>query len=223
MSIECTSSIESIVELPSARDSVAEANHRIANNLMLVASLLRTHARSVSSQPHTFTGEEVRLLLEEVGGRIESIGRLHGLLAHGDGNAAIDVATYVRDISEATVSSIASSRAAYLSHTSTQACFLLPKQALQLGLIVGELVTNAVKYAHPTGVTGRIAVGCRRAKGAIVVEVADDGVGLPEGFDPATSGGLGFRLVRSLVEQLGAKLVYESTGTGLSVRLYVPA
>jgi two-component sensor histidine kinase len=92
-------------------------------------------------------------------------------------------------------------------------------QATPVALIVSELVTNALKYAHPTGVAGRIQVSCRSVGGGLVVEVTDDGVGLSETFDPHTDGGLGFRVVRGLARQLGAKLVYESGGIGLTVRL----
>ena len=65
--------------------------------------------------------------------------------------------------------------------------------------------------------------GCfRRPGGAILIQIADDGVGLPEGFDPAKDGGLGMRMVRMLADQLGASLTFESTGIGLTVRLLIP-
>ena len=79
------------------------------------------------------------------------------------------------------------------------------ERALSYGFIVTELVINAVKYAHPAGAPGRIDVR-RRAAGrdAIVLSVTDDGVGLPEGFDPEIDGGLGFRSVHSMARRLGA-------------------
>jgi len=92
-----------------------------------------------------------------------------------------------------------------------------------VGLIVGELVTNALKYAHPAGVFGEIIVGCTDAGDRLVIEVADDGVGLPEGFDAAKNAGLGLRLVHSLAEQLRATLMFNDSGTGLSVTPLVPA
>ena len=92
-----------------------------------------------------------------------------------------------------------------------------------MGFIIGEVVTNAVKYAHPAGVKGRIDVGCHaRPEGAILVQIADDGVGLPEGFDPRRDGGLGMRMVRMRAGQLGANLAFESTSMGLTVRLLIP-
>jgi hypothetical protein len=60
-----------------------------------------------------------------------------------------------------------------------------------VGLIIGELVTNALKYAHPSGVRRLIVVGCDTVGETIVVEVADDGVGLPDKFDPRKNAGSG--------------------------------
>ncbi len=71
-----------------------------------------------------------------------------------------------------------------------------PERALPLGFIVVEFFTNAVKYAHPSGVTGMLSVACRHGNGSITVDVADDGVGLPDGFNRMVSGGLRFRLAR---------------------------
>ena len=83
---------------------------------------------------------------------------------------------------------------------------------------------NAVKYAHPSGVPVQMSIDCSRgADGNVVLEIADDGVGLPEGFDAERDGGVGFRLIRSLASQLGAKLEIESDSMGLAFRLRLPA
>jgi len=96
-------------------------------------------------------------------------------------------------------------------------------RATLIMLIVTEAVKNAITFAHPTGVPGRIAVGTRQDRaGAITIEVTDDGVGLPEGFDPTSDGKTGFRLMRALAERLGATLKFRSTALGLTVRLRVP-
>jgi PAS domain S-box-containing protein len=92
-----------------------------------------------------------------------------------------------------------------------------------IGLIVGEAVRNAIKYSHPTGVAGRIIVRCQQDdRGRITIDVTDDGVGLPENFDPKSDGGVGFRMMRALSERLEAGLTFESTSIGLGVSLEVP-
>ena len=92
-----------------------------------------------------------------------------------------------------------------------------------IGLIVGEAVGNAIKYSHPTGVAGKITVQCRHHdKGGIAIDVTDDGVGLPENFDPALNGNVGFRMMRALSERLEAALAFESSSLGLGVCLHMP-
>ena len=98
----------------------------------------------------------------------------------------------------------------------------LPACAVPLAVIVGELVTNSIKYAHPSGVAGQIRMSCHRGlDGSITIDIADDGVGFPQGFDPKSDGGLGLRVVHLLSAQLGASVTFESADLGLRVRLLV--
>ena len=107
--------------------------------------------------------------------------------------------------------------------TAPDNCVLRSDKATLVTLIVREAVTNAIKYSHPTGIPGRIAVVCNQDPGGVIaVEVADDGVGLPEDFDPATDGATGFRLMRALSQRLEATLAFKSTSLGLHVRVQVP-
>ena len=96
------------------------------------------------------------------------------------------------------------------------------QQAVALGRLIGELVTNAVKYAHPAGVTGAIKLEAFRSGDDIAIEVTDDGVGLPEDFDPLHSQSPGFRTIRPLAKQLGASISFENYGLGLSCILQIP-
>ena len=182
---------------------VAEANHRIANNLTLIASMVRLQASEVAKAGRPLSAEDVRRMLEEVGERIQTVGRLHRMLAQASGTAPLELNAYLLDIAEAAIGSMAMAGEMFLSR---------------------ELVTNAVKYAHPSGVAGKISVGCHpRPEGAVLIKVTDDGVGLPDGFDPRRDGGLGMRMVRALADQLGASLTFDAAdGVGLTVRLLVP-
>jgi two-component sensor histidine kinase len=144
--------------------------------------------------------------------------------ASGQQKASMHIADYLRDIAEAVVSSLSVAGETELQFVSDPGCSLPPKEALSLGLIVGELVTNAVKYAHPTGVAGKVMVSCRRASGGnITIEISDDGVGLPEGVDPIKNDDFGFRLVRSLADQLGATIAFHSDCLGLRFVLHMLA
>ncbi len=208
---------------PLAEMLIGESNHRIANNLTLIAGLLRLQAADVAKGGQSLSAQDVCVLLEEVGGRIETVGRLHRLLAQVGHGEILDLHQFLHDIAEAAIGSMALAGDMQLGPMASSACTIPAQQALPIGFVVGELVTNAVKYAHPAGVSGRIELGCyRRPEGAILIRIADDGVGLPEGFDPRGDGGLGMRMVRMLADQLGANLRFESTEIGLTVRLLIP-
>ena len=206
----------------STPDAIAEANHRIANNLTLVTSMVRMHSRMLGDGAEPLNARDVRALLEDVGNRIEQVARLHGLMARQEHDEPVDLSAYLREIC-ATVSSLTFFGGATLHCAFDNDCGIAASSALPVGLIVGELVTNAVKYAHPAGVTGNIVVSCKTIERVTIVEVSDDGIGFPETFDPMRHGGLGLRLVRSLADQVCAKIVFNDTGVGLSVAVHIPA
>ena len=148
-----------------------------------------------------------------------------GLAARPDtlGQSMVDIGRLLRDMCEALLSSAKCSGRVDRIRASIDDGLVLSHCVSSLALIVSEAVNNAIKHAHPSGVPGEIGIHCRRdAADALVVEVADDGVGLPEGFDPTSDGGFGFRVMRAQNEQLGATLTFESSSLGLRMQLRVP-
>lgn len=199
-----------------------EANHRIANNLTVVAGLVRLQASEISKAGRTLTPEQVCAVLEEVSGRIETVGEFHRLLAN-KGSGDVDLSGYLRDVARAAVNSMTLKGEVDLRVAADDDCVIPSGQALSVGLIVSEFVINAVKYAHPaSGVRGIVQIGCRAQDGGgHTIWVADDGVGLPDGFDPHRDGGLGMRIVRNLARQLRATLSFESSSLGLIAKLSI--
>jgi two-component sensor histidine kinase len=200
-----------------------EANHRIANNLALIAGLMRFQASKLPEEA-LLPARDVRGWLQQMSLRIDTVGRLHRLLTHDDGgNATVDLATYLREISDAAMSALSmQGQTETLIELETN-CAIPAKQATAVGLLIDEALTNALKYSHPTGVPGKIAITSRRtSERALVIEVADDGVGLPEGFDPHTSESTGVALMRALANQLNARLGFEQGSIGLCIRLELP-
>ena len=202
-------------------DAAAEANHRIANHLSMIISIMRLHAKRLKAQPEPVSGAELSLLLTGIGEKVETIARLHRELAHVQDGEQVDLGEYLRKITDGVVSSLAPARTD-LRFLLDADCMVTGNQALPIGLIICEVVTNSMKYAHPTGVPGRLKVVCRRSAGQIVIEVADDGVGMPDGFDPATGGQIGFNSIRALAGQLGATLRFSSDGLGVTFELRIP-
>jgi two-component sensor histidine kinase len=209
--------------VPLASHLVDEAAHRIANHLAMLAALMRLQARSIGRTQIALSARDVRRLLEDFAGRLDIVGEIHRLLALRPSGAPVDVANYLETIAQGLVTSLTAN-----DHTSIYCLFplrlVLPaEQAVALGLLVGELVTNAIKYAHPAGVAGAITIeASAHDDDTVAIEVCDDGVGLPDDIDPLQSQSLGFRTVRLLAKQLGASISFDSHGLGLSCVVHIP-
>jgi two-component sensor histidine kinase len=201
-----------------------EANHRIANNLSLIAALVRLNAADLGRDKGvTLSGPEVALRFNEIAARITTVGRLHRLLTDQTSVRLLDLGEHLRETCRALVTSLSPSGQLTLDEDVATGCAARPDQILPVAFIVSEMVTNAIKYAHPTGVSGSIRLTCqKRAGGGVVITVTDDGVGLPEGFDPKKDGGIGFRTMRMLADQLGAEMCFASDSLGCRLQLEIP-
>jgi two-component sensor histidine kinase len=190
-----------------------EAHHRIANDLAVIASTVRLQAQSVS-EGKAFTPRDAAAVLNDAAGRIEAVARLHRLLCYSmDGRVAEQ---FLQSIC-ADAASFAGVNGAKVTCHVTLDAQPGPERLRALGLLLHELVVNALKHAHPTGLAPIIDVRCGQdARGALTLDVRDDGVGFPEDFDPHVDGGFGFRMMRQLAKQLDALLAFESTPLGLA-------
>ena len=203
---------------------VTECDHRVANSLAVVSGLLRLQASKLAGSTAKLSAADVAEQLAKAGARIEVVAQMHRRLAHEGADGDVDLAQLVRRVAEDTVTALSQAGRMRLSLAIDDSCLAPQRIALPIGLIVGELVTNSLRHSHPAGVTGEIEVSCRGGSGeAIYIEVADDGVGLPEGFDPRRAQTLGLKLVRAFAKQAGGRLSFADHAIGLSVRLAVPA
>lgn len=209
---------------PEPKDLIAEANHRIANSLTLLVSMVRMQAASVKKNPQPLSNADVRLMLEGIAARINTIGQLHRLLSHVAPDGATNLKPHLREVTDALVAALASpDQQVKVMHYGDD-CLVRMRQVQPIVLILCEIFVNAMKYAHPAGVPLVMTVDCRAgADGRLVLTISDDGVGLPEGFDIRKGGGLGFRVMRGLAGEIGAELGVDSSNLGLSFRLSLPA
>jgi two-component sensor histidine kinase len=206
-----------------ARDAVAEAHHRIANSLTLLVSMVRMQATSVAGKPHPPSAGEVRLLLDGIAARINTISQLHRLLSHVPFEGVTDLKPHLKEVTDAMISALASPEQQVQVDHDGEASMVLMRQVQPIILILCEVFINAMKYAHCDGVTLVLAVDCRPGNdGRIRVRVSDNGAGLPEGMDPRAATGLGFRVMRSLAAEIGAELIFQSSAKGLTVILALP-
>jgi two-component sensor histidine kinase len=181
-----------------------EVHHRVKNNLQLVESML-------SLQSHRVSDGRVADALGESRARIDVLARVHEMLYQSANLAHIDAGEYIRSLAESLVNGFSLKPPYPTLDTDTESISLDVDLAIPCGLIVNELVTNALKYGYDPARGGReLFVGLRRASGRCRVTVADKGPGFPGGFDVGTSATLGLKLVTSLVEQLGGQWTLDS-------------
>jgi two-component sensor histidine kinase len=204
-------------------DMVAEANHRIANSLTLLMGMVRMQSLSVHKKAEVYSPAEVRHLLDGVAARINTISQLHRILSRNTGESVISLKPHLQEVTDALVAALASEQRVRVVHTGGD-CMVMMRQVQPIVLVLCEIFINAMKYAHPTGVPLILVVDCTPTQdGRLVLTVTDDGVGLPEGFDSQSGGGMGFKVMRSLASEIGARLDIRSTHLGLSFRLSLPA
>jgi two-component sensor histidine kinase len=202
----------------------AEANHRVANSLALLGGLVRMQARAIGKNSQPYSNAEIRLLFDGIAARIATIGQLHRLLASIPTEGTIPLTTHLTDVCASLIAAFSSEEQPVSINHHGADCHVLARHVQPLTLIVCEALTNALKYAHPAGgVPVRLEVRCETGSdGMLMVCVSDDGVGLPEGFDPLTDGGIGFQVVRALASEIGATLDVQSDNLGVTFKVMVP-
>jgi two-component sensor histidine kinase len=191
-----------------------ELTHRVKNSLQHIAAMVMIEARSHKSG-------EGKAALERVSHRIDALGHLYSTLSKSDTVESIDAATYLDDLCRDLIASVdrEGGRAIVLK-TDIESVELPTDRAIPIGLIVNELVTNAVKYAFPSESSGTVMVALKRVSGELRLTVADDG----KGVDPRRAdSGRGGRLVEGFAQQLGGQVERESGRQGTTVCLILPS
>ena len=188
-----------------------EVHHRVKNSLQIVSSMLNLQMRQSTSP-------QVLELLKQSQTRIRSIALLHEKLYQSPSLAQVDVAGYLRGLATGLAGTYGVTDEVVLS-VGAQDLQLGMDATLSCGLIVNELLSNALKHAFPGGRRGKVEVALRREGAEVVLEVADDGVGLPPDLDFHAPGTLGLKLVCILTEQVRGTVELErGEGTRFVIR-----
>jgi chemotaxis protein methyltransferase CheR len=191
-----------------------ELTHRIKNSLQIIGSVVSLEARNQKSG-------EGKAALERVSHRIAALGRLYFMLGETNSVEAVDAASYLEALCRDLIESVQKENGISIAlKTDIESEPLPVDRAIPLGLIVNELVTNAVKYAFPSETRGTVAVTLKRIPGELRLTVADDG----QGADPSRAdSGLGGRLVDAFARQLGGQVERVSSNKGTIVCLKLPS
>jgi PAS domain S-box-containing protein len=190
--------------LSSLQEKIAllnEVHHRVKNNLQVVTSLLRLEAgRSAQS--------DTRAVLKDMQGRIYAMALLHETLYRAGNFAFIDLAGYLKQLATQAFRSQVGPGVAVQLVMDIEAARVTLDQATPCGLLVNELLSNALKHGFPEGRSGVVSLQSRPATqpGLWRVTVQDSGIGLPIDFEQRCTQSLGLQLVSDLARQLGGVL-----------------
>ncbi|SDF69963.1 sensor histidine kinase [Sporolituus thermophilus] len=193
---------------------IQEIHHRVKNNLQTIASLLRLQARRTPSAA-------VKAALRESVNRILSISVVHEFLSQQD-TEVIDIAEVTKNILDLVIQNMLEPDFNIQTVFNAQQVVLASEQATSLALVINELIQNALEHGFVGRREGLIGVDIAARDDSYQIEIYDNGIGLPPGFNVQTTGSLGLQIVRTLVEtDLGGTFqLFSNNGT--HARITIP-
>ena len=191
-----------------------EVNHRVKNSLQIVASLFGLQRAQIKDP-------EARRQFEQAGRRINTVAQIHQRLYQDERVDIVSFDRFLQELCDELSSAMGGDERITLV-CEAHACQLPTDQAIPLALVLNEIITNAFKYAYAEGASGEVRVSCHKAGDELVLSVSDNGLPLPDDFDPTRSSGLGMKLITALVKQLRASFEVVRHSKGKSFVLTVP-
>jgi PAS domain S-box-containing protein len=189
-----------------------EIHHRVKNNLAVIGSLL--YLQSTTTQD-----EQTLRMLQNCRDRVYSMALVHERLYRSEDLASVNFAEYTEELTNQLFRNHVLSADTIRLKLEVEKSPLDIDRAIPCGLILTELISNALKHAFPNGRSGEIQVSLQRTKnGGLILSVADNGVGLPDEATLQTRRSLGMRLVHSLATQLDTQIEFLRRDPGTEVR-----
>jgi PAS domain S-box-containing protein len=176
-----------------------EIHHRVKNNLQVISSILNLQSSFVKDA-HTLE------ILEESRNRIRSMAMIHENLYRTTNFSSIDFKSYMENLSTNLIASYHVQSAKVHLRTEMDEVELVLDQAIPCGLLVNELITNALKYAFVNRKEGEVFISMKEENSNVLLVIEDNGVGLPKDFDMLKTDTLGLQLVATLTEQLDGQI-----------------
>jgi PAS domain S-box-containing protein len=189
-----------------------EIHHRVKNNLQVISSLLYLQADKVRDQ-------QLREILQDSQNRVKSMALIHEKLYQAKDLSRVDLGEYIRNLVSYLLRAHSSQKSDIRLHIQAEDIFLGIDTAMPCGLIINELVSNALKHAFPNGKSGEIHINLNTGQNNLFcLEVWDNGIGFPAEIDFQNTPSLGLQLVNTLVHQLdGAIELHRNGGTQFTI------
>jgi len=184
-----------------------EVNHRVANSLQIVSTMVGMQARLLSDR-------DARDALQDTQRRVDAIAQVHRKLYTSDDVHSVDMDEYLAALIAELEGTWSTPSAPRQIRLQSEPLRLHADKAVSLGIIVNELVTNACKYAYPADEAGIIRVDfAREGDGHFQLSVEDDGCGMESGASPRGTG-MGTKLITAMARSLGSEVIYEHERRG---------
>jgi two-component sensor histidine kinase len=196
------------------RSLLQEIHHRVKNNLQVISSLLNLQSNYVKDH------QTLEVIRESIN-RIRSMSLIHQSLYQQKDFVRSDFAKYVQELAHNLIETYQNESCTVELIIEVEKMRLSLDDSVPCGLILNELISNALKYAFADRNEGSVTVRMEQHSDYCVLEVRDDGIGFPENFAPEEVESLGIELVHTLTEQLDGELTMENKD-GAYVRVSWP-
>lgn len=192
---------------------IKEVHHRVKNNLQFISSLLNLQSEHVKDA-------NAISALQEGQDRVQSMSLIHQKLYQKDNITSIDLQDYFENLIENLFDSYNINPDTIQLHMDVQQLALDVDTAIPLGLIVNELISNALKYAFPKGTNGVIRVVLKETKQKLSLSIQDNGIGMPNAIQNDLDSSFGYKLIRAFLIQLDATMeITSDNGTRVHIQM----
>ncbi|MFN0014346.1 MAG: histidine kinase dimerization/phosphoacceptor domain -containing protein [Saprospiraceae bacterium] len=190
-----------------------EVHHRVKNNLQVISSML-------DLQSLTMHDQRAKAAIKEAILRVQAMAFIHQNLYLEEASNTVDMPDYIAMLSSHLFGAYNIRPDSIRLDLSVEPMRLHTDTAIPLGMILNELISNALKYAFKERGTGTISVFLERKGPQLWLRVSDDGIGLPPNFDPESSTSFGYEMIRAFAQKLKASLLLDGS-KGTDVQLFI--
>lgn len=190
-----------------------EMHHRVKNNLQIISSLLDLQSATMDDEK---TAEKFR----EGSQRVQSMAFVHQNLYQGEDPGTIDIKQYIKMLTDNLMQSYNTLENKVTLHTDVDAIRLHSDTVIPIGLIINELVSNSLKYAFRNKADGEINVVLKKSDKDILLQVKDNGIGIPDSKNVASGPSFGYKIIQAFAQKLKA-LVTINSSNGTDVQIMI--